>query len=377
MAQYRLTRLEIDLNVIARNARYLRAKTPAKAKIMAVVKADAYGHGAIEVSRTALENGADALAVAIPEEGAALREAGIDAPVLVLGGVNAAGAEADVQFGLTQTVYDARTVENLQSAAQRLGKSASAHLKIDSGMGRIGVRTPSEARSVLEALESAPRVKLTGAFTHFATADEAGGEAFEREQHERFMALAAPVKAAHPEILLHCANSAAMLRAPEYAHDMVRAGVALYENPRFPGGEGEGLGEAMRWTAEAAYVKTVAPGETIGYGRAFTARRPTRVMTIEVGYADGYPRRMGNEAYALVRGQRAPVIGRVCMDQAMLDVTEIAHAEAGDEVVLLGAQGAQKITIRQLAQWMDVIDYEAMLAPAKRVPRVYIKTQGD
>ena len=243
-------------------------------------------------------------------------------------------------------------------------------------MGRIGVRTEEEARRVLAAIEAAPRVKLTGAFTHFATADETGGEAFERAQHERFMALAGPVKAAHPEILLHCANSAAMLRAPQYAHDMVRAGVALYENPRFPGGEGEGLGEAMRWVTEAAYVKTVAPGETVGYGRAFTAQRPTRVMTVEVGYADGYPRRMGNRAYALVRGQRAPVIGRVCMDQAMLDVTEIPLAQAGDEVVLLGAQGAQKITIRQLAEWMDVIDYEAMLAPSRRVPRVYMK-QGD
>ena len=376
MEQYRLTRLEIDLDVIARNARLLRARTPAQAKMMAVVKADAYGHGAVEVSRAALANGADALAVAIPEEGAALREAGIEAPILVLGGVNAAGAEADVQFGLTQTVYDERTVENLQSAAQRLGKTAAAHLKIDSGMGRIGVRTEEEARRVLAAIEAAPRVKLTGAFTHFATADETGGEAFEREQHERFMVLAGPVKAAHPEILLHCANSAAMLRAPQYAHDMVRAGVALYENPRFPGGEGEGLGEAMRWVTEAAYVKTVAPGETIGYGRAFTAQRLTRVMTVEVGYADGYPRRMGNRAYALVRGQRAPVIGRVCMDQAMLDVTEIPLAQAGDEVVLLGAQGAQKITIRQLAEWMDVIDYEAMLAPSRRVPRVYMK-QGD
>ena len=376
MAQYRLTRLEIDLDVIARNARYLRAKTPAQAKMMAVVKADAYGHGAVEVSRAALPNGADALAVAIPEEGVALREAGIEAPILVLGGVNAAGAEADVQFGLTQTVYDERTVENLQSAARRLGKTAAAHLKIDSGMGRIGVRTEDEARRVLAAIEAAPRVRLTGAFTHFATADESGGEAFEREQHERFMALAGPVKAAHPEILLHCANSAAMLRAPQYAHDMVRAGVALYGNPRFPGGEGEGLSEAMRWTTEAAYVKTVAPGETIGYGRAFTAQRPTRVMTVEVGYADGYPRRMGNRAYALVRGWRAPVIGRVCMDQAMLDVTEIPDARAGDEVVLLGAQGAQKITIRQLAEWMDVIDYEAMLAPSGRVPRVYMK-QGD
>ena len=376
MTQYRRTRLEIDLGAIAHNVRCLRARTPETAKLLAVVKADAYGHGAVEVSRTALKNGAEFLAVAIPEEGVKLRQAGISAPILVLGGVNEVGAEGDVQFDLTQTVYDVRTVLNLQRAAERLGKTACAHLKIDTGMGRIGVRTEDEAREVLDAVAASPRVALTGAFTHFATADEENIE-FEYEQHERFMRVAGPLKAAHPEILLHCLNSAAMLRTPQFAHDMVRAGIALYENPRFPDGSGAELREAMRWIAEAAQVKTIEPGETVGYGRAYTAQRPTRVMTIEVGYADGYPRRLGNAAYALVRGQRAPVIGRVCMDQAMLDVTDVPGAQPGDEVVLMGAQGAQKISVRQMAEWMGVIDYEAMLAPAARVEKVYINTQGE
>lgn len=375
MTQFRQTRLEIDLDAIAHNVRWLREKTPRTAKLLAVVKADAYGHGAVEVSRTALANGAEALAVAIPEEGARLREAGVTAPILVLGGVNAAGAEGDVQFDLTQAVYDTRTVRALEAAAERLNKTARVHLKIDTGMGRIGVRTQSEAREVLDAVAASPRVELTGAFTHFATADEEN-IGFEFEQHERFLRLAEPIAAEHPGIALHCLNSAAMLRTPQFAHDLVRAGIALYENPHFPDGSGAELREAMRWVTEAAHVKSIAPGETVGYGRAFTAERPTRVMTVEVGYADGYPRRLGNRAYALVRGRRAPVIGRVCMDQAMLDVTDIPGAQAGDEVVLMGAQGAQKITVRQMAEWMDVIDYEAMLAPSARVPKVYIKTQG-
>ena len=371
MKRFRHTRLEIDLGVIAQNVRLLRAKTPAHAKLMAVVKADAYGHGATAVSQTAVANGAEYLAVAIPEEGVILREAGVTAPVLVLGGVNADGAEAAVAYGLTQTVFDARAVEFLQQAAQKYGKTVGVHLKIDSGMGRIGVRSRQEAKQVLAALEKAPRVALTGAYTHFATADEAD-DSFVFEQHERFAGLVEEACREHAGLLLHCLNSAAMLRCPQFAHDMVRAGIALYEDPHLPGGAGAGLCEAMRWVTEGVHVKTIEPGETVGYGRTFRAQRPTRVMTIEIGYADGYPRALGNTAYALVRGRRAPVIGRVCMDQAMLDVTEIPGACAGDEVVLLGTQGDERISVRELAGWMGVIDYEVMLSPTARVPKVYV-----
>ncbi|MDR0928286.1 MAG: alanine racemase [Oscillospiraceae bacterium] len=371
METFRPTWIEVDLGRLAQNVQTLRARLPLPARLMAVVKADAYGHGAVQVAQTALGHGADALAVAIPEEGAQLRGAGLTAPILVLGGIAPEGAEAALRYALTQTIFDADTARALETAARERGGTARVHIKIDSGMGRVGVRDENELRALLAVLADCPHVTVTGVFTHFATAD-AEDLAFTHQQAVRFAPLAAIVKKAHPAAIAHAANSATLLRCPQYAFDMARAGIALYVNPDIPGDAGAGLGDLMSWKTRAVHVKTIAPGETVSYGRRFTAERPTRVMTLPVGYADGYHRAIGGKGRALVRGQSAPVIGRVCMDQTMLDVTEIPGAKVGDEVVLLGQQGTERITAREMGQWCGMIDYEIVLSPTARVPRVYL-----
>lgn len=368
---YRPTRLEINLQTMASNVRLLRECVPGNARLMAVVKADGYGHGAVPTARTALANGADALAVAIPEEGITLREAGIDKPVLVLGGVTREGAQAAAEFNLEQTVFDAETVRNLEAAAARRGVALNVHLKVDTGMGRIGVRSEGELREVAGEIMRADHLRLTGVYTHFASADDAE-LSYTQAQNDRFGQFLQILRTVQPDVTVHASGSAALLRCPVFNYDMVRAGIAMYIDPGLPDGVGDGLCQSMRWVTGAVHVKEIEPGETVSYGRTFTAARPTRVMTLPVGYADGYHRGIGNRGRVLVRGHSAPVIGRVCMDQIMADVTDIPDVRVGDEVVLLGGQGAEYITVREMAQWCNMIDYEILLSPTARVPKVYV-----
>lgn len=367
----RPTWLEIDLSAVAHNARLLRARAQQGARVMAVVKADAYGHGAEAVANVALQNGAQALGVAIPEEGIALRRAGIAAPILVLGGIAPEAARDIVRHGLAQTVYDEATLRLLAKAAESEGRPAAIHIKVDSGMGRIGVRNAKALLALAERALAEPGIVLEGVYTHFATAD-AQDTAYREAQHARFTEAVAALRHSCPGVVVHAANSAALLCAPHTHHGMVRAGIALYLDPQFPGGASDGLRQAMRWVTRAVHAKEIAPGESVGYGCHFTASRQTRVMTLPVGYADGYHRCIGGRGYALVRGQRAPVIGRVCMDQAMLDVTDIPGAGVGDEVVLLGAQGDDAVSVREMGIWCGLIDYEVVLSPTGRVPKVHI-----
>lgn len=355
----RPTWLEIDSAAIAGNIGSLRACLTGGAQLMAVVKADAYGHGALAASRIALENGAVALGVAIPEEGAQLREAGIGAPILILGGIAQEGAEVAARYGLAQTVFDPQAVRWLAEAAGRAQTSIDVHIKVDTGMGRIGVRNEAELLALAELIAAKPGLRLAGVYTHFAEAD-AEDLAYTLAQNERFLAMTAQLRLRMPGIAVHAANSAATLRVPQAHHTLVRPGIALYG--------GLGLRPAMRWVTHAVHVKTISPGESVSYGRTFRAGRETRVMTLPVGYADGYHRQIGNRGAAVIRGMRAPVIGRVCMDQAMLDVTDIPGAAAGDEVVLLG----DGITAAEMGNWCGMVDYEIMLSPTARVPRVYL-----
>lgn len=367
---YRPTKLEIDLNVLARNVRLLRERVPATARLMAVVKADGYGHGALQVARVAIENGADQLAVAIPEEGVQLRESGIGTPILVLGSITREGADAIARYRLSQTICDVDTVHWLDAAAARYNAMLDVHVKIDSGMGRIGIREESELFTLTRAVLAAKHLRLMGVYTHFASAD-AEDLSYTREQASRFEALAFKLRAIKPDILLHAANSAAMLRCPEFAYDMVRMGIAMYEDPSLPGDVSAGLACVMRWVTHATYVKVIEKGESVSYGRHFIAKAPTRVMTLPVGYADGYRRAIGGVGRALVQGQSVPVIGRVCMDQTMLDVTHVPNAAVGDEVVLLGRQGDAVISVREMGSWCNMIDYEVLLSPTARVPKVH------
>ena len=367
---FRYNVCEIDLEAIRSNVRVMRSYVKNGAAFLAVVKADGYGHGAVQVARAALEAGAAMLAVAIPEEGAQLREAGIDAPILVLGGILEDAAEAVARYDLTQAVFDEARVRAISAAAQAAGKTVHLHIKLDTGMGRIGVRTVEEAMALSQLIDSLPGVKLTGCFTHMATADEDDGGATLR-QIERFEALTAAIAKVHPEkIIRHAANTASIFCYPQAHFDMVRGGIALYGYPPVPGVEG--LKPAMRWVSSGVYVKTIAPGDKVSYGGLFTAQRETRVMTVPVGYADGYRRGMTGKGCVLVRGQRAPILGRVCMDQIMVDVTDIPGACVGDEVVLLGAQGDDCIDAEEMAAWLSTISYEVICSPSRRVPRTYI-----
>lgn len=366
---YRTNYVEIDLGAIRHNAGVMRARLSGGTRLLAVVKADAYGHGALAVSRAALEAGASMLAVAIPEEGEQLRAAGIAAPILVLGGIEPEAAEAVVRNRLTQTVFDAGTIDALSQAACRLGVPAQVHVKLDTGMSRIGVRSAADAARLALAADAAPGVQLTGAFTHFATADEPDATDT-LSQIARFEEMTAAIAAVHPDpIVRHACNSAGIFRYLQAHYDMVRGGITLYGC--VPSPDIAGVRQAMRWVTRAVYVKDLPAGARISYGGTFTAERPMRVMTVPVGYADGYRRAFSGKAQVLVRGRRARVVGRVCMDQIMVDVTDIPGCAAGDEVVLMGAQGEACITADELAAWADTISYEILLAPSGRVPRVY------
>ncbi len=354
----------VDARAIRHNMELLRGITPQSARMLAVVKADGYGHGAETAARAALAGGADMLAVASVDEGITLRRAGIDADILVLGAVTAGDAAEGVEEELTQTVCDPDMVELCAREARRLERAARVHLKVDTGMGRIGVRTAGERDAVLSALREHPEVQLCGAFTHFSDAD--GGEegmAYTEEQFHRFLELTEGLG-----VPRHCANSAAIHRRPDMALDMVRAGISLYGYP--PVETGLALEPCMRWSARISYIKELEAGAYISYGRTFRTERKTRVATVTCGYGDGYHRAAGGKAQVLIRGKRAPVLGRICMDQMMADVTEIPEARAGDEAVLMGRDGEEMITAEEIAAWSGTISYEVLLSAGSRVERI-------
>ena len=353
----------IDLAQLRANVTMLREALPAGTALLAVVKADAYGHGMVPVAKEALVAGATHLAVAITEEGVTLRQKGVDAPILVLGALTPDAAALTVEHRLTATVCSPDMVFWLQEAAEARGAEALCHLKIDSGMCRIGCRTEEEVAAVLAALAACPRVRLTGTFTHFADAD-GDDMAFTHQQFERFMALIAPL----PEgILRHCANSAAIHRLPETALDMVRAGISMYGYP--PVETDMPLRPFMSWESEVTYVKDVVPGDTVSYGRTFTADKPMRIATIACGYGDGYHRAASGKAKVIIRGKVAPIVGRICMDQMMADVSRIEGVAPGDRVLLMGAEGEGRITAEDIAAWAGTISYEVLLGATGRVPR--------
>ena len=368
LMRYRGTYVLIDLENIRKNLRSLRAFLPESVKILAVVKANGYGHGAVPVAKAAIEAGVDMLGVAIPEEGEELRKAGVTAPILVLGPISGRNAMADVKYDLIQTVYDPEGVRQLEEACVAMNGHAQVHLKVDSGMGRIGVRTEDEVKAVLSALEQAPHVHLKGVFTHFANADGDSRD-YSDMQIERFNALCALL----PDgILRHAGASAAMLNYPEAHYDMVRAGLIIYGCPPC-----ENLPftpePALSWRTEVSYLKWIKTGECVSYGCTFTAGRDTRVATLAVGYGDGYPRALSGQGEVLIRGRRCPIIGRVCMDQMMVDVTDVPDVAVGDECVLMGRQMGAEITADELARKCGTISYEMLLAHAGRVPLEYVK----
>jgi alanine racemase len=361
----------IDLAAIRHNAGRL-VRAAGGARVMAIVKADGYGHGAVPAARAALEGGAAALGVATVAEAETLRAAGIDAPLLVMGPLvrrewgRAAAAAAEVAVWTPEAVARA-------AAAAAGGGRARVHLKLDTGMGRLGAR-PEDVAALAEAAAADERVEVVGLMTHFATADETEGEnaAFMGEQLLRFRAAAAGLRARFPGAGLHAANSAATFREPAAAFDMVRCGIALYGCSPFGGDPAElDLRPAMSLVSYLAATKTLLSRESAGYGRAWRAARGTRVAVVPVGYADGYSRALSGRAEVLARGRRVPVVGTISMDQLTVDLGPGGEDEVGEEVVLLGVQGAERITAEELAALRGTINYEVVCAVGARVPRVH------
>lgn len=369
----------VDLSAIAHNVRVVKAHLTRDTTLMAVVKADAYGHGALPVARAAVGAGAGMLGVAMPEEGIALRRGGMDVPILVLGAIDPSAAEAVVASGLIQTVCTKEVLLALSKAAEKLGRCASVHIKIDTGMARIGMRDANALKELARLALTLPCIELSGVYTHLATAD--GESVREKEntlaQIARFDTLRQAVESVLPpgkKIMVHCCNSAGAMRYAQAHYDMVRVGIALYGCPPAPELAGDApLRSAMRWAVEGLFVKDIPQGATVGYGAVFEALRPMRIMTLPVGYADGLRRALScGVGQVLVRGKRASIVGRICMDQCMVDVTDIPEACEGDEVVLLGTQGEDCISAEEVALWLSTISYEVLLSPSGRVPRRYI-----
>lgn len=374
MSVRRAAWLEIDLEAIAHNVKELRRVTQPTARLMAVVKANAYGHGAVEVSRVALANGADWLAVATLDEALELRKSGFSAPLLVMGHVPEERAEEIVAAELRPAVFHSGFARALSQAAVKLGRTVPVHVKVDSGMGRIGFPAGREAVGAVKNISQLPGIRVEGIFTHLAASDSED-KRFARLQLQRFDQVWEALKAEGLEIeIRHAANSGAIIDLPESHYQIVRAGISLYGY--YPSDEVKkqavALKPAMTLKAEVVQVKEVAAGTPISYGMTYYTSRPSRIATLPLGYADGYPRLLSNRAEVLVRGQRAPVVGRVCMDQLMIDVGHLPQVEPGDEVVLLGEQMGQRISAEELGRWAETINYEIVTRMGSRLDRVYI-----
>ncbi len=355
--------LRISDAALMNNAVAIRGSIPARVKMMCVVKADAYGHGSVPAARVMLRAGADAFAVAIVEEAAELRQAGIAAPILILGGAGEESLREAVALDVSQAVYAPEMIDAMQGEARRLGRRAKAHLKIDTGMSRIGVRGEDALNALLEHWRRCcPDVEMEGIFTHFCVAES--DPAFTELQNARFARALEMARAAGFHPIAHAAATSAMLR-PEYQYDMVRAGIGLY-GTLVPELEGR-LQYAQTLSARPIRMECIREGDTVGYGRTFTAQRDSRILTIPIGYGDGYPRILSNRAEVLVCGRRAPIVGNVCMDMLMADVTDIPEATIDSEVVLMGAQGGERITPDELARLAGTIPYEIMLGFSPRV----------
>jgi alanine racemase len=362
----RPTWIRVDMDAVAHNVQRLRAI--AGVPLMVVVKADAYGHGAVRVGRAALASGAHALAVATLSEARALREADITAPILVLGYTPPWQAREAVLLGVTCALFDFDVARAFSEAAAALQREMSVHVKVDTGMGRLGVQ-PEQAGPFLHAMADLPALRVEGLYSHFATADSSD-ETFARSQFRRFAEVLAEVTAAglRPP-LVHMANSAAILRFPEARFDMARPGIACYglspaaETPLPPD-----FRPVLSFHTSVAQVKELPAGASLSYGGTFTTQRPSLIATIPVGYADGF-RRSPPWREVLLREQRAAVVGRICMDYALLDVTDIEGVKRGDAVTLIGQQGSEEISADEVAAWLDTINYEVVSAILPRVPR--------
>jgi alanine racemase len=371
---FRPTRVEISLDALRANLQQFRQVLPAHVKMMAVVKADAYGHGAVEVSREALRCGVEYIAVAFLDEGLELRQAGITAPILVLGYTPPEGLEKAWEHDITVNVYSHEVLDAFERLEPR-EKPLSIHVKIDSGMNRLGLSTEAEAITLINRALGIPGLYVEGLFTHYACADETD-KTFTIEQYERFDRVVQYFRGQGMEFAyVHAGNSAAAIDSPDLTYNMVRLGISMYG--LYPSEEVNHqvieLQPVLSIKSGVVMVKTIPAGSGVSYGTIYRTSGEETIATLPIGYADGYSRMLTGKAQVLVKGVRVPVVGRICMDQCMMNVTGLADIHNEEEVVILGKQGEERITAEEHAAWLGTINYEITCMISHRVPRVYIR----
>jgi len=365
-ASLRATRAEVLLDAIGHNLQVVRSAVQGR-KVLAVVKADAYGHGVVPVAQRLQAEGVDGFGVALAEEGIELREAGIDRAILVLNGISGGAHRDIIAAGLTPVLYELSEASAFEAVSEE--RPIDVHLKVDTGMGRLGVPL-GELTEFLRELRRFPSIRIAGLMTHLSTAD--ADPAYVTEQIAGFTHAEGLVRRfGHEPSVLHAANSAACFRHPETHFDWVRPGLALYG---YPGSDAIGapLRPAMRWRTEVLRVRTLEPGDSAGYGRSFRASTTTRLATIPVGYGDGLFRSASNRGQVLIGGTRCPIVGNIAMDLTTVDVSQVPGVAIGDEALLLGEQGGARLDARDLAEAARTIPYEVLTNVSRRVPRIYL-----
>ncbi len=378
MTEHNRVCAEIDLDAIAYNMEQMKKRIGDHARLIAVVKADGYGHGAVPVAKMFEAcSYVWGYAVACLEEATELREHGIRKPILVLGCVFPDQFEEMIRYDVRPAVYMESMAELISQEAVRQGKDAFIHIKIDTGMGRIGFPVTEESADAVERISRLPGIRIEGMFTHFAKADERD-KTYTFLQHDRFMRMKELVeKRQVPVRYFDCDNSAGIIDFPDMKHDLARAGIAMYG--MYPSDEVDqkavDLRPALSLVSHVSFVKEVEAGTPISYGGTFVSDRPMRVATIPVGYGDGYPRSLSNKGYVLIHGKRVRILGRVCMDQFMADVTDIPETAFMDRAVLVGRDGDEEITVDELADLSGRFNYEFVCCLGKRIPRIYKKSE--
>ena len=376
-AMARPTIAEIDLDALRFNLNQLRGMTDGKADILAVVKANAYGHGAVEVAKELENAGASIFGIATTEEGIELRRSGLSSPILVLAGTYPDEFEKVIENRLSPVVFDLEIARAIDARGKKSGQQIPVHLKVDTGMNRLGIPW-REWESALKVLQSLRNLQVEGLMSHFSVAESErpDDQAFTEEQRQRFQACldSARTIGMQPRYI-HLANSAATALREPARFNLVRPGLMLYGLHPAPALRSRvSLRPVLRWKTAILSLKHVAAGDPVSYGRTYCSRKESLIAILPVGYADGYNRRLSNRGEVLVRGRRAKIAGIICMDLSMVDVSEISGVQAGDEVVLLGKQGTEEINAAEMAGWIESIPYEVLCAIGKRVPRVYHST---
>ena len=375
MNQYYRVYAAIDLDAVCHNISEIKKLVGPDTKIMPVIKADGYGHGAVPVAKALNKIGVDGFAGAIIEEGIALRKQGITKPILILGYTSEYQYASLIQHEIEQTVFSYEMAEAISKFAVTMKKEARIHIKVDTGMNRIGFKPTEESVGQVQRIQKLPNIKIQGIFTHFACADEED-KTSARYQKELFDQFVSKIEEKGIEIpVKHVSNSAAIMDLRECRMDMVRSGIITYG--LYPSEEVDksaiDLKPALSLISHVIHVKEVGPGEGVSYGSTFVTDRKTRIATIPVGYADGYPRALSSRGRVIIRGQYAPIIGRICMDQFMVDVTDIEGVSVMDRVTLVGTEGDKNISVEEAADLAGSFNYEFVCGIGKRVPRVYFQ----